>query len=127
MLAIAATVVTGTAAEICVKLGALKTAAHPGALPWLGLAGLESKWVWLGIVLTILSFFFWVRAIRRIPLGIAFCFSNVVHATVPLSCWLLLGEAIGGRRWLGIGLVLTGLVVIARPYARLDQKLEEKL
>jgi drug/metabolite transporter (DMT)-like permease len=127
MLDIAATVVTTTAAEICVKLGAAETAAHPGVLPWLGLAGLESLWVWLGIGLTILSFFFWVRAIRQIPLGIAFCFSNVIHVTVPLSCWLLLGETIGSRRWLGIGLVLAGLVVIARPYARLDQKLEETL
>jgi len=127
MTAIAVTVITGTAAEVCVKVGAAETAGHPLILRWLGLSGLESKWVWFGIVLTILSFLAWVRAIRVIPLGIAYSLSNVIHVTVPLSCWLILGEAIGVRRWLGIGLVISGLLVIARPFARLDKKLEETL
>jgi undecaprenyl phosphate-alpha-L-ara4N flippase subunit ArnF len=127
MTAIVLSVITGTAAEICVKVGAAETASHTLLLPWLGLSGLESKWVWFGIVLTILSFLAWVRALRVIPLGMAFSFSNVIHVTVPLSCWLILGEAIGLRRWLGIGLVISGLVIIARPFARLDKKLEETL
>jgi undecaprenyl phosphate-alpha-L-ara4N flippase subunit ArnF len=127
MLAIALTVVTGTAADLCVKLGATETAGRSLFLPWLGIVGLESKWVWFGIVFTVLSFLFWVRALRTIPLGIAFCFSNVIHIAVPLTCWLVLGEAIGLRRWLGIGLVVCGLLVIARPYARLDQRLDEAL
>jgi undecaprenyl phosphate-alpha-L-ara4N flippase subunit ArnF len=88
---------------------------------------LESKWVWLGIIFTVLSFIAWVRAIRVVPLSIAFTFSNVIHVFVPLSCWLILGEAINTRRWLGIALVVVGLVVIARPFARLDEKLEEVL
>lgn len=127
MLAIALTVVTGTVADVCVKVGAAETAGRSLFLPWLGLIGLESKWVWVGIVCTVLSFLFWIRALRAIPLGVAFCFSNVIHITVPLTCWLILGETIGLRRWLGIGCVICGLIVIARPYARLDQKLDEAL
>jgi multidrug transporter EmrE-like cation transporter len=127
MLAILVSALTGTAAEICLKLGAAEIAGRAGPLSWLGLSGLESKWVWLGIVFTVLSFFAWVRAIRVVPLSIAFTFSNVVHVFVPLSCWLILGEAISTRRWLGIALVIIGLVVIARPFAHLDEKLEEVL
>src|SRR5579859_7954951 len=106
LVAILASALTGTASEICLKLGASETAGRPMILPWLGLSGLESKWVWFGIVFTILSFLAWIRAVRLIPLSIAFTFSNVVHVFVPLSCWLVLGETISARRWLGITLVI---------------------
>jgi len=78
-------------------------------------------------VFTVLSFLAWIRALRAIPLSIAFTFSSAVHIFIPLSCWLFLGEAIGLRRWLGIALVVIGLMVIARPFARLDEKLDEAL
>lgn len=116
-----------TAAEIALKIGANETADRPVALPWLGLSGLGSKWVWLGIVFTVLSFWAWIRAVRVMPLSIAFTLSNVVHAFVPLSCWLILNEAISPRRWCGIALVLAGLAVIARPFARLEDKIEHSL
>ena len=58
------------------------------------------------------------------PLGIAFAMTNVVHALVPLGAWGWLGEHIGPRRWLGIALVLAGLFVVAQPFLRLEQRLE---
>lgn len=127
MLAILASALTGTASEVCLKLGASETASRATILPWLGFSGLESKWVWFGIVFTILSFVTWVRAIRVVPLNIAYTFSNVIHVFIPLSCWLILGEVISPRRWLGIALVIVGLAVITRPFARLDEKLERAL
>jgi drug/metabolite transporter (DMT)-like permease len=127
MLALLAAALTATASEICLKVGASETAAHPAILPWLGLSGLESKWVWFGIVLTLLSFLAWIRAIREIPLSIAFTCSNVVHVFMPLGCWLLLGETISPRRWAGIALVLVGLLVITRPFAQLNEKLDDAL
>ena len=127
MLAVLMSALTVTAAEICLKLGASETASHSTILPWLGLSGLGSKWVWCGIVLTIVSFLAWIRALREIPLSIAFTCSNVVHVFMPLGCWWILGEAISPKRWLGISLVILGLLVIARPFARLDEKLDEAL
>ena len=61
------------------------------------------------------------------PLSIAFTFSNVIHVFIPLSCWLILNEAISPRRWLGIALVITGLAVIAQPFSRLEEKVEHSL
>lgn len=127
MLAILAAALTATASEICLKIGASETAANPTVWPWLGLSGLESKWVWFGIVLTILSFVAWIRAIRAVPLSIAFTCSNVVHVFMPLGCWLILGEAISPRRWIGITLVLIGLLVITKPFAQLTEKLDDAL
>jgi len=128
MLAILVSALTGTASEIFLKVGAAETAGHSVfGLSWLGFSGLESRSVWLAILFTILSFVAWVRAIRVVPLSLAFTFANVVHIFVPLSCWLILGETISPRRWVGIGLVLVGLMVIARPFAQLDEKLDEAL
>ena len=127
MLALLASALTATASELCLKVGASETAGHPVIIPWLGLSGLGSKWVWFGILLTVLSFVAWIRAIRVIPLSLAYTCSNAVHVFMPLSCWLILGEAISPRRWLGITLVIIGLLVIARPFAQLNEKLDEAL
>ena len=127
VLALFASAFATTASEICLKLGATETAADSAILPWLGLSGLGSKWVWFGIVLTVASLVAWIRAIREIPLSIAYTCSNVVHVFIPLGCWWILGEAISPRRWLGITLVIIGLLVITRPFAQLDEKLDEAL
>ncbi len=127
MIALLVSAITATACEICLKLGAIETASHPTAVPWLGISGLGSKWVWFGILFTILSFGAWVRAIRVIPLSIAYTLSNSVHVFIPLGCWWILGETISPRRWIGIALVIVGLIVIARPFAKLDEKLSEAL
>lgn len=114
---------TGTASEVFLKIGAAETAKIATPLPWLGISGLESRWVWIGIVFTIISFIAWMQALRTIPLGVAFTLSNVVHVLVPLSCWLFLGEVINDRRLVGVGFIVLGLLVIAKPFARLDARL----
>ena len=113
----------GTTAELLLKVGAERTRDIPSSLPWLGLSGLMSGWTWASIGFTLLSFFSWMSALRTLPLGRAFPLSNVVHVLIPLSCWIFLGEVINGRRWCGIVLVVVGLLIVAKPYARLDERL----
>jgi drug/metabolite transporter (DMT)-like permease len=57
------------------------------------------------------------------PLSIAFPASQVLHVLVPLSSWMVLGEFITPLRWCGIALVLLGLALVARPVAKLEEKL----
>ena len=61
--------------------------------------------------------------LRFVPLNIAFNLSNIVHVFVPLSSWLVLGENISEKRWLGIALVLCGIFVIAKPLVKIEEKL----
>ncbi len=127
LLAILASALTGTGAELCLKLGALHSPQFGPHTSVLAASGLENKWVWFSIAFTLLGFLTWIRAIRAIPLTVAFALANVVHVFVPLSCWLLLGEVISARRWWGIALLLIGLAIVARPFAQLDGKLEDAL
>ncbi len=82
---------------------------------------MRSPWVWAGIVAGLISMVGWLAALRRMPLSLAFIHSNVVHITVPICCWLFLGEAINTQRWLGIVLVLAGITCIAKPLAHIEE------
>jgi drug/metabolite transporter (DMT)-like permease len=116
-------VLLSTAAELFIKLGAKETADPANAWSWTGLTGLSSRWVWWGVAASIVALFNWLATIRKLPLTIAFPVGNAVHILVPLSCWIFLGEAILLRRWLGIALVLIGLMIVAKPAARLEEKM----
>ena len=111
-----------TASETLLKVGASQT-PHRAGWEWTGLTSLGSFWIWCAIALVILSFLCWIYVLRHIPLSVAFPLSNVVHVSIPLTCWLFLNEAISARRWVGIVVVIIGLLVIAKPVARIEEKL----
>jgi drug/metabolite transporter (DMT)-like permease len=116
-------VLLATAAEVFLKLGANETADPGSEWTWTGLPSLRSRWVWWGIIASVVSLFNWLATLRKLPLTIAFPLGNVVHILVPLSSWIFLGELIRPLRWCGIALVLLGLAIIAKPAARLEEKL----
>jgi len=111
-----------TASEVLLKVGASETRRVAG-WEWTGLMPLASIWIWVAIVFLILSFVCWIYVLRRIPLSIAFPLSNVVHVLVPLSCWIFLGEHISTKRWYGIAVVILGLALVAKPVAKIEEKL----
>ncbi len=116
-------VLLATAAEIFLKLGAAATVNPENSWSWTGLTGLRSVWVWWGILASVISLFNWLATLRKLPLTIAFPVGQAVHILVPLSCWFFLGENILPKRWLGIALVLLGLMIVAKPAAKLEEKL----
>src|ERR1700676_5014044 len=101
--------------ELLLKRGASDTANPAQTWSCTGVTGLASPLVWLGIIFVIISFISWLYVLRYIPLSIAFPLSRVVDVLIPLSCWLILGEHISPRRWLGISLVVIGLAIVAKP------------
>jgi undecaprenyl phosphate-alpha-L-ara4N flippase subunit ArnF len=112
-----------TISELFLKRGAVETAHISEQWGWTGLTGLASPLVWIGIVFVICSFVTWLYVLRHLPLSVAFPASQVVHVTIPLSSWIVLGELITPVRWCGIVLVLLGLVLVAKPVVKLEEKL----
>src|SRR5438270_8466975 len=122
-LQLALSVLCVLASELLLKRGATEVADPNSAWSWTGINGLESPLVWCAILLVIVSFASWLYVLKYIPLTIAFPLSRVVDILVPICCWLFLGEIISIRRWCGIALVVIGLAVVAKPIARLEEKL----
>lgn len=115
-------ILLSAASEIFLKVGADETARRPYLWQWLGLSGLESPWVWLGILCLILGFASWTQVLRTVPLNLAFALANAQHILIPLGCWWFLGESISGQRWGGILLVAIGLVLAAKPLAKYEEQ-----
>ena len=58
------------------------------------------------------------------PLNVAFNISGgLTNIFVPLSGWLFFSERLGLLRWMGIALVLVGVIVLAKPAGEVEEKL----
>src|SRR5215467_2753968 len=111
------------ASELLLKRGATNIAAPDDAFSWSGINGLASPLVWSAIVFIIASFISWLYVLRYIPLNLAYPLSRVVDILVPLGCWIFLGELISSLRWCGIALVVVGLALVAKPFAKMEERL----
>ena len=110
--------------ELLLKKGAMAApqfAQMPTGLG--GVSALASGWTWAGIVFYILSFASWIYVLRYVPLTVAFSLINLVHVLVPIGAWLVLGEQIPVRRWLGIVLILAGIIMVVGPATKAEEKL----
>ena len=112
-------IVFSAAAQLLLKRGSGLEAEESS----IGLEGLRSGWVWLGIGAMIASLFSWLYALRFVPLSVAFTLAGAIHFLVPIGSWLWLGESIPGKRWLGILLVIAGVVISAKPATQVEEKL----
>jgi drug/metabolite transporter (DMT)-like permease len=122
-LQLALSVLCVFASELLLKRGATDVADPENAWSWTGVNGLASPLVWWAILLIIASFITWLYVLRYIPLSIAFPLSRVVDILVPLGCWIFLGELISTLRWCGITLVVIGLALVAKPVAKIEERL----
>jgi undecaprenyl phosphate-alpha-L-ara4N flippase subunit ArnF len=120
---LALSIIFVTTSEIFLKRGAVEAPRLPQELNWTGVSGLASPNVWYGILFVIASFISWLYVLRFIPLTVAFPLSNFVHVLIPLSSWAFLNELISIQRWCGIALVLFGVLIVAKPVARMEEKL----
>ena len=109
--------------ELLLKAGASATADPARSGSWIGFTALGSHLTWLAIAVIIVDLIIWLYILRYIPLSIAFPLSRTVDVLVPISCWLILKEAISPLRWCGIALVIIGLVVVAKPAAQMEERL----
>lgn len=109
--------------ELLLKAGA-RASANPALYwSWLGVNALSSPLTWLAIVVIVVDLVIWLYILKFIPLSIAFPLSRTVDVLVPISCWLVLKEAISPLRWCGIALAIIGLIIVAKPAAELEQRL----
>lgn len=109
--------------ELLLKAGASATADPAKSWSGFGITALTSPLTWLAIGVIVVDLIIWLYILRYIPLSIAFPLSRVVDVLVPISCWLILKEAISPLRWGGIALLIVGLVIVAKPAAQLEERL----
>jgi drug/metabolite transporter (DMT)-like permease len=56
----------------------------------------------------------WVTVLSRVPLSLAYPNLALSYAFTPVLAWLLLGESVPSLRWLGIGVICLGVLIVSR-------------
>ncbi len=61
-----------------------------------------------------ISSLFWIIVLSKIDLSLAYPMLALNYVLVPLTAWLFLSEQVPPTRWLGIGVVIIGVIIISR-------------
>lgn len=118
-LQIGVSVLLNAAAQILIKIGT----GHASDQSLLSVSSLTSGAMWLGIVALVIALVSWLYALRSVPLTIAFTLAASTQVIVPLGCWIFLGEQISPLRWGGIFLVTFGVLLVAQPLSKVEERL----
>ena len=70
--------------------------------------------VWLGLSCYGVSALLWLVVLSRLDLSYAYLLLASMYVLIPLVSWLFLGERIPPMRWLGMVVVVLGVVIVAR-------------
>ncbi|OPZ60106.1 MAG: 4-amino-4-deoxy-L-arabinose-phosphoundecaprenol flippase subunit ArnF [Deltaproteobacteria bacterium ADurb.Bin510] len=111
MLLIILSIILGAAGQIFLKLAADGCAEHTSNLDfYLSLAANHNTW--LGALTYGLSFMLWLKVLARFELSYARPLVGLSYVIVAALSLIVLGERPSALRWLGIGLVTAGVIVI---------------
>ena len=68
----------------------------------------------LGIGCYALSVVVWIFGLSRVPVSMAYPLLSIGYVVNAIAAHYLLGEAVTVSRWLGIGFIVIGVVLVAR-------------
>lgn len=98
--------------QVCFKLGVGHETEGGTDAPSLVHKVLHSPWIALGVTVYALEFVLWFAALSRTQLSIAFPFTALGYVGVVIASRYILNERISLRRWVGIGTIVVGVVLV---------------
>ncbi|WHZ20211.1 MAG: hypothetical protein OJF55_002360 [Rhodanobacteraceae bacterium] len=111
LLLLLGSVACDVSGQVCFKLGVGHVAVGAQA-PSLVYKVLHSPWIALGVAVYALEFVLWFAALSRTQLSVAFPFTALGYVGVVLASRFILNERISLRRWVGIGTIVVGVVLV---------------
>ena len=67
-----------------------------------------------GLCCYVLSVVVWIVGLSRVDVSIAYPMLSLGYVVNAFAAWYLFGEALSAQRLIGIGVILVGVVVVAR-------------
>lgn len=107
-----------TAGQLVLKAGMTKVGYIGGARldkPVSLIMQVATTWqVVVGLTLFVISSAFWLLVLSRVPLSFAYPFAGLAYVLIALFGKFVLREQVPGMRWVGIALVIAGILVVGR-------------
>ena len=72
-----------------------------------------SLWLGSGIVVLAAWFFLWLELLGKAELSRLYAFEGMAPVLLMFSAWLILGEKVSLRGWIGVALIGAGLALVA--------------
>ena len=70
--------------------------------------------VFTGFVFFLVSSFFWLLALSKVPLSFAYPMVSISYVLILFFSWLVFKEQVGPIRWLGAAVIIFGVYLISR-------------
>lgn len=75
---------------------------------------LRSPWLWSALACLGLGLLVWLLVLQRLEVGIAYPMLSLNFVLVTLVARFVFDEPVDGRHWLGVALVIGGVVLLGR-------------
>ena len=116
-------VVFGSAGNLCFSAGMKQI----GAISMAGLQSVFTKiffstWIWMGIAGMLLYFAAFLLVMSWADFSYVMPSAAAMYVVIPLLGHYLLGEAVTVLRWLGVGLICLGVVLVGQTAANTTTK-----
>lgn len=115
-----------TVTQYCFKRGALGASTFEisglGALISFLKVVFSSPFLWIGLLSVLATFIIWSTILSKIDLSVAVPIASFSYILVPLVCVFTLHEKISILRWLGIFLILGGVIVVSLSSKEKEEK-----
>jgi multidrug transporter EmrE-like cation transporter len=110
-------VVLGAAAQLLLKAGANAVGAFTFDSSTIASAALRlavQPHLLAGVALYAASLVVWILALSRVEVSVAYPMVSLGYVITVLAAWWWLGEAITPMRLAGVGLIVVGVILVAR-------------
>jgi multidrug transporter EmrE-like cation transporter len=113
-----ASVTMGVSGQLCLKagmdrVGAL-TGGSVGTIVQTAFQVLTTPLVFLGLTFYAMGAAFWLVVLSKLDLSLAYPMLALTYILIPLTAQFILGEQVPMLRWLGVGIIFVGVVVVAQ-------------
>jgi len=79
---------------------------------------IPSGYLWLGLIFVVLIFITWSTVLSRIDLSVAVPVCSFSYITIPLVSMIFFHESISWVRWMGIFLIIIGVILVSMSSVR---------
>ncbi|HEX7340746.1 MAG TPA: SMR family transporter [Rhodanobacteraceae bacterium] len=116
-------VLLNATAQLLLKMGVRPLGIIHLNLPTLVKAGFSlamSPYILGGLACYVLSVVVWLLALSRAAVSVAYPMLSIGYIVTAIAAWLYLGERMNATRWLGICIIIVGVILVTRSGTRVN-------
>lgn len=97
--------------QIMYKFAGLWSLSKPGLLG----TALKNPWIAMGLGSAMIAMALWLMILRQLSLSEAYPWTALIYIITPIASTIIFGEILKPQYFLGLALVVVGVVITTRP------------